>query len=257
MADNKSLHLLFDNKYKFDDKVWIKVPTVREVAFDKSFDTFSHIFCVYTRELFAPFREIDELQERYPTIWEMIFDEKNGGDIQLGQMFGVTYPASALIMEGLSYWTGLDVNGFRKLLNGKIIHESGWILDKNKFDDFCSVIRSIVGYKMNQDLVPPEGKMSDRKFEIWQKLYKNRLKRAMRDAKKGGLANRIIFFQASYSSYVDIDSIGNMNYFHFNTLLKTLSQKEGYQRNWEVRLSPKYDTSNSKVPKHWSETIEV
>lgn len=250
-----SVHLLLGRDVEFDDVVSIKVPTVKDVADNDSFSLNSYIFNVSTRELFSASREVDELEKRYPTVWEMMFDEERGGDIALGQVLGIEHPASALVMECFEHWTGLDKHGFQKLLNGKIIHEeSGWIVDKVKFVKFCEAIRKITCYEPNEDLIAPKN-MSDARFNVWSKILKNRI-RAMKRRKGNSLADKILILQASFDSYVPIDKIVSMSFFQFNKLFMALNEKEGYLRNWEIMVSPKFDSSKTKI-KHWTETVRV
>ncbi|UDM72740.1 hypothetical protein [Vagococcus fluvialis] len=254
-VDINPVRLLLGESVEFDDIVSIKVPTVREVIDGKSSSLNSYIFNVSTRELFSASREVDELEKRYPTVWEMMFDEENGGDFALGRVLGIDYPASALVMECFEYWTGLDKLGFKKLLNGKIIHEeSGWIVDKMKFKKFCEAIRKITCYEPNEDFIAPKN-MTDARFNAWSKILKHRLKAAQR--KKGNsLVDKILILQASFDSYVSIEEIVSMSYFQFNKLFKALNEKEGYLRNWEIMVSPKFDSSKTKL-KHWTEKVHV
>ncbi|MBO1087247.1 hypothetical protein [Enterococcus mundtii] len=247
--------LLLGNPVEFDDIVTINNPTVEEVATSSTFAIRSYIFNVSTRELFSQLREVDELEKQYPTVWEMMFDEKNDGDIALGQVLGVNHAASALLMECFEYWTGLDKRGFKKLLNGKIIHEeSGWIVDQEKFNKFCEVIRRITCYEPNEDLIAPKN-MTDARYNAWIKILKNRIRAAQR--RKGNtLADKILILQASFDSYVPIQEIVSMSYFQFNKLYKALNEREGYLRNWDIMVSPKFDSSKTKL-KHWTEKVHV
>lgn len=249
------LDLLLRESVAFDDIVNVKNPTVREVVSGDSFSLNSYIFNVSTRALFSHLREVDELEKRYPTVWDMMFDEENDGDIILGQMIGINYPASALVMECFEHWTGLNRQGFRKLLNGKMIHEeSGWIVDKQKFIKFCELIQKITCYEPNDDFIAPKN-MSDARYNAWIKILKNRLRASQR--KKGNkLADKILILQASYDAYVPIEEIVEMRFFHFNKLFRTLGEKEGYLRNWEIMVSPKFDSSKTKL-KHWTEKVQV
>lgn len=249
------VHLLLGERVTFDDIVSIRVPTVREVVENNNFYLNSYIFNVSTRELFSSLRKVDELEKQYPTVWEMMFDEENDGDYALGHMLGIDYAASALVMECFEHWTGLNKQGFDKQLNGKMIHaESGWIVDKVKFVKFCEAIRRITCYEPNEDFIAPKN-MTDARFNAWSKILKNRIRVAQR--KKGNsTADKILILQSSFSSYVPIEEIVSMSYFQFNKLYKALNEKEGYLRNWEIMVSPKFDSSKTKI-KHWTEKVHV
>lgn len=247
--------MLTEKEIRFDDVVSIKIPTVKEVATDKRYGIRSHIFNVSTRELFSPSKNVDELERQYPTVWEMMFDEENDGDIMLGHLLGIEHPASALVMECFEYWTGLDKTGFRKLLNGKIIHEqSGWIVDKSKFNDFREAISQITCYEPNSEVIAPEN-MTPTRHARWLPFYKALMQRASR--KKGnGMAERIIVLQANFSTYTPASEILQMTYFQFLKLFQVLNEKEAYLRNWEIGISPKFESDIKKV-KHWSEKVHV
>lgn len=250
-----SIDLLFEKEVKFDDIVSIKIPTVENVAKDKRYGTCSYVFNVSTRELFSPLVNVDELENKYPTIWEMIFDEENDGDIVLGRMLGSEYPASAVLAECFEYWTGLDKHRFRKLLNGKMVHEdSEWIVDKEKFQTFREAIRQITCYEQNTDLIAPKN-MTPTRHARWLPFYKQEIKKIKRQ-NKNGIADKILILQASFSSYLKASEVLSMTYFQFLNLSRALSEKEAYLRNWEVNMSPKFEADINKV-KHWSDKINV
>lgn len=248
-------HLLLKNKVEFDDIVSIKIPTVLEVIESNLYSISSHIFNIQTRELFTPFEEVDDLEKRYPTIWEMMFDKENDGDSALGQLLGVPHPASTLVMEGFEYWTGLDKHGFSKLINGKIIHQdSGWIVDKEKFLQFQESIRKVTNYEPNKDLIAPPN-MTVNRHRAWIKMYENRIKKLKR-RNGNSLADKILILQASFDSYVSIEEIVSMTYFQFEKLYHALQEKEGYLRNWEVHTSPKFESDKKNIT-HWASKVRI
>lgn len=248
--------LIQGNKIQISENVYIKNPSVKDVINDNEYQLYSTIFCIDSRELFSAVREVDELEIRYPTAWEMLFDETGRGEFLLGEMLGVPLNTSALIINGLSYWTGLNVDGFTKLMNRKIVHEeSNWIIDKEMFNSFCSVIRKITCYKKNEDFIAPKN-MSDARFAIWERHLKNR-KRIASKREGSTIADKILTFQISFNNYIDLEKILDMNYYYFNKLFEGLNEKEIYLRNWDILVSPKFDTSKQSDIKHWTEKVHV
>lgn len=255
-SDINPVHLLLKNEIQFDEIVSIRIPTVLEVVESDMYGMASYIFNVGSREIFTPYPNVDELEKRYPTVWELIFDEENDGDMALGKMLGIDLPASTLVMEAFEYWTGLDKFGFSKLLNGKIIHqESGWVVDKQKFTKFQEAIRRITNYQPNEDLIAPPN-MTANRFRIWIKHREKRIER-IKKQKGGTLADKILILQASFDSYISIEEIVSMSYFQFEKLYEALQEKESYLRTWEVYISPKFEADKNQKMKHWSTKINV
>lgn len=247
--------IFLSNKVKFDDVVSVRIPSVREAATDPNYVTYTYLFSASTRELFSQIREVDALEKRYPTVWEMMFDNEGNGDMLLASLVGSAFSATALLMESLEYWTGLDKHGFSKLLNGKIIHqESGWIVDKDKFLQFSEVIKVIICYVKNDDFIAPKN-MSEARFNVWIKTLQGRMRMAM---KNGGvtLADKILILQASYDSYISLDEIQKMTIFQFNKLYQAIQEKEGYLRSWDIFTSPRFDSKANNI-KHWTEKVRV
>lgn len=254
MSDNVAMDLLFGKPIKVSENVYLKVPTVEEVAYSEDFNKYTALFTVKTRELFSSHEDVDKLEEMFPSIWKMAFDEDNGGDLLLGMIFGASYPGSALIMEALAYWTSLDVNGFQKLGNEKIIHkESEWIIDRKEFRKFCNLIKTVTCYAPNNSMTAPKN-MTPSRFKAWEAILKGRLRAAERN--KRTLADKILILSISMDSIIPIEEIRKMSYFHFNKLFEALSEKEAYQSRWDLLMSPKFD-SDPKAVKHWKETFKI
>lgn len=239
-----------------NENVSIKNITVGELINDKDYPLYSTIFSIGARELFSAHKDVDELELRYPTVWEMMFDKTGEGEQLLGMMLGIPLPTTTLVLNGLAYWTGLDLDGFQKLTNRKIIHEEAeWIIDRDTFTAFCRVIQKITCYKPNEEFIAPKN-MSDARFKIWERHLKNR-KRIASKRKGSSIADKILIFQISFNSYVPLEEILKMNYYYFTKLFQGLSERELYLRNWDIIVSPKFDTSKNSDMKHWTEKVHV
>lgn len=249
------MDFILGNPIKISQNVSVKNVKVSDVVNDTEYALFTNVFCIGSRELFSQLREVDELEQRYPTVFEMMFDETGEGEQLLGSMLGIPLTTSALVINGLSYWTGLNADGFQKLTNRKIVHEEAdWIIDKNEFTAFCSVIRKLTCYKPNTDFIAPKN-MSDARYKIWIKHLKNRIKNASKQ-KNSTIADKILIFQINSNSYIPVEEILNMSFFYFNKLFEGMNEKEIYLRNWDVMVSYKYDTSKQTI-KHWTEKFSV
>ena len=244
--------VLFGEPIKITDKVSLRIPKVGDVALNTNFSQYSRLFCVSTRELFSAMREVDELEKKYPTVFDMMFDDDQT-DYALGTMLGSGLPASALVMEALEFWTGADRNGFAKLSNGKkFVHEKqDWVIDKAMFEDICEVIKKLLCYEPDIDLIAPEIR-SDARFDAWQKTLKGRLR--SRSRKGATYADKILILSISMDSYIPIQEIREMSIFHFTKMYNAVHEKEAYERSWAVHISPKFDTSKQKI-QHWSEKV--
>ena len=256
MSNKESIDLLFGEDIDFAYKVKIKVPTVEQVAYDDKFNTYVKIFTTTTREIFAMSRDVDKLEEQYPTILSMTKDEEM--DFVLGKMMGAEYKGSALIMEALSYWTGLELtgdNGFFLMSNGKIIHiGTEWIIDEEEWNRLRDKIKQILSIKTDRDFEPPKPMNSDTKFHAWQSLLKGRIRKAQNSGIS--IADKIMILSISMETYIPINEIKKMSIFVFNKLFEGLSKKEAYEMNMQMVISGNFD--NDKISKkHWKETFNT
>lgn len=244
-----SIDLLFKKPVKFTEKISIHVPTVEEVAYTENYSLYVQPLVVTTRQMFSALDEVDELEERFPTLWQMAFDEE--GSQIMAQMFD-GQSGIDIIIDAISFWTKLEPETFQSLSNNKMINKgTNWVIDENVFDSFCNSVKEIIGYEQDQDLIAPKN-MSERKKDIWKKTYKGRLRNKQKNTTT--LADRIIILSISMESYIPIDEIRNMSIYHFNKLNEMLSEKESYQKQWETKLSPKFESGSGAI-KHWKEKI--
>ena len=179
---------------------------------------------------------------------------------------GSEFRGSVLIMEALNYWTGLAVdgeNGFILLSNGKMMHVvSEWIIDSKVFKEFSDMIKLITCFdpESERDMLPPKPMDSDAKYNTWISIYKGRAKRLGRGGndliENSGLVNKMMILTISMESYIPIDEIKKMSIFMFNKIFDGLQSKEGYERYWQIQVSPKF-ASDKKITKHWKETFRI
>lgn len=254
MTDFNRMDLLLGRGVKISGKVSIKIPTVREMCYDDDFSIYSRVFTITTREMFSSVREVEMFVEKYPTLWSMVFDKE--GVAILGQMFQEEV-GSDVVTGALSYWTGLDKSGFKVLGNKKIVHaEGGWIIDESTFDKISNIIIEMTQYTPNEDLIVPKPKdgkrLSDAQWALWEKVYKNRLRKSKRDG--ATLADKILILSVSFDAYLPLDEIMNMTIYHFNRLYDAVSKKDSYVTQLAIFTSPKFESKNGI--KHWKELIK-
>lgn len=245
-----TMDLLFGKPLKVTEKVSLHVPTVEDVAYTEKYSAYTQPFITTTRQMFSSLAEVDKLEAEFPTIWGMAFHEE--GNVILGQMFGGETGIN-IIIEALSYWTKLDVESFKALSNRKIVNkEANWIIDEEVFNSIGKCVKEIIGYEPDLDLIAPKN-MSERQLDIWKKTYKGR----MRNRQKNSItfADKIMILSISMDAYIPIDEIRKMTIYYFNKLYEGLSEKESYEKQWEVKMSPKFDSGNGTI-KHWKESFK-
>lgn len=251
MMKLNELSFLFDDYVKIADKVSIQIPKVEQVARESNYSMYLRVMTLTTRELFSSLREVDEYEDKYPNVWQMVFDKE--GDMIFGQMLG-NKSGLDIIIDTLSYWTGLKSSSFKALSNKKMINEdASWVIDEQVFEEVRQIIIKMTGYEPNEDLVAPRN-MSERQFGVWEKLYKGRIRKL---SKGGGstFADKIIILQISMDSYIPLDEIRKMTIYHFNKLYEGLQFKEAYLSQREMLLSPKFESKQNGNPKHWRESF--
>lgn len=244
--------LLFQTSIPISDYISFKNPTVEEVAKGSNFTKYSSIFVTSTREMFSQFPEVDELELRYPTIRSILIDKEMQDNNFLGMYFGEgKVTGKEILFESLEYWTGIKQEKFKLLANGKIICTSPeWIIDEEEFKNIAELVSMITSYEPNSDFIAPLN-MTPTRHKVWMNMYKGRLKRLKRS--KGTLADKILVLSISNNSYLPINEIRKMTYFHFCKLSILLSEKEGYELRWMLNASPNFET-DTKIA-HWKETI--
>lgn len=251
---SQSLDMLFGKPVEYAHNVRIKIPTVEEVANDANFNTYVSLFTKRTRELFGMSREVDAIEAKYPTILSMTQDEQM--DFVLGKMFGSEHRGSALIMEALHYWTGLELsgeNGFQLLSNGKIIHiGTEWIIDEAEWERFSDTVKTIISFNETRDFTPPKPMNSDAKFNAWKGLLNGRLNKLKKSG--GDMSDKILILSISSGAYIPIEDIRKMSIYVFNRLLESLSKKEAYEMNMRMLISGNFDSE--KIDRgHWTTKI--
>lgn len=253
--------LIFNKPLKFnDDGVYIKIPTVEEVAYKEDFNTYLRVFTVTTREFFATQMNVDELELKYPTLLSMTKDEES--DFLLGMFLKgeKDCKGSAVIMEALHYWTGLQLDGENGFLlletSGKIAHYgTGWVMDDQGFSQFSDVIKLITNFEPSTDYIPPKPMKSKAQYNAWMGLYKGRVAKASR-GNGVTLADKILILAISMGSYIPPEEIKKMSIFMFNKLFDGLSKKEAYGINMRMIASGNFN--NDKMDKrHWKETFRI
>lgn len=249
------IQLMLKDPIEIVPNVYLRVPTVREVAHTPEFSIFSRVFMTGTRELFSTFREVDELEEAFPTIWDMLFDESGEGDIFLGNLLGTNVSGYEIVVRGLAYWTGLDVEGFQKLSTNKIIHRNpDWIIDEKMFMEFRQAIIDMIGYEPNNDYIAPKP-MNDAKYNIWKALLDGRLKKAAKGGGRG-IADKMLILSISMESYIPINEILDMSIYLFNKTYMALQEKEGYEKQWQLKVSPKFDSEKIQM-RDWRDKLKL
>ena len=252
MDEIKEFNLLIGEPIQFDTNIQIKVPTVEEAIKEKNIGLYTIIFTLTTRELFQTLRNIDELENKYPSIWAIIRDDE--ADQHIGSFFDETKTVSAILMEAFSYWTGLELGGdggFHKHTNGKIVHiESEWVIDYETFREFGDVIKVITAYEPPESLPPKI--TSDLRYNTWINLLNNRRKQQERNALSW--TDKIMILSIAGSSFIPVDEIRKMSIYHFYRLFNGLNLKEAYETKLAYHLSPKYESDKNPL-KHWKELI--
>ena len=248
--------LIFGKDIEVAEKVMMKMPTVEEVALSDNFGKYTSIFTIRTRELFSSLPDVDALEKRFPTVWSMMFDPKEEGDLLLGRALGSESTASNIFIEALSFWTNLRPEGFVRLANGKkFVHEGvDWIIDVGEYNRLSKLIKDVIGYVPSDHFVAPKN-MNPNRFSHWEGILKGRLKQA--DKNKRTIADKILILSVSTETYIPIESIGKMSYYQFQKLYSILEEKEAYKHRWDVKISPKFEDKKNNSTKHWKEAFKL
>lgn len=251
MSDTNKLNMLFGNPIKFHEKVYLRIPTVEEVALTEKYGMYTQPLLTTTRQLFSSIKEVDELEEKFPTVWQMAFHEE--GSQILAQMFG-NDSGTKVIIDSLAYWTGLEPDDFKALSNNKIVNQNAnWVLDEKIFNSFCAIVKDLLSYEQDLDLIAPKN-MSDRQLDIWKKTYAGRMRNRQKSAK--GMTDKILILSISMDAYIPLEEIRKMSIYHFNKLYEGLGEKEAYDKQWEVKLSPKFESKQGRM-QHWKEKFKA
>lgn len=247
--------LLFNRPIKISEKVTFRVPTVEEMCYMEDFSLYSNAIVRSTREMFTPYREErEELSAKYPTIWSMVFDEM--GESILGKLNGVE-SGRELVLDAISYWTTLPKEDFEILPNSKKIinKKADWIIDESMFNGIVELIKDLINYKQNDDLIAPMN-MSRRQEKIFYDVYRGRVNKLKKQSGRT-MADKILILQISMNSYIPIEEIRNMSIYHFNKLSESIDLKEAYETQLQFKLSPKFEVKNEGSQKHWKEKVQM
>ena len=243
--------LIFGKPIEFISGVNINIPTVEDVVYFDNFNIYTSIFTITPREIFTTLRNVDELCEKYPNIWSIAHDEY--ADMQVGSYFHPEKTVSMIIMEALSYWTGLKLDGddgFVKMSNGKIVHVgSEWIINFDEYKRFSDVIKKIICWSgIDEEMRAPKI-TSDVVHKQWLRLYEGKLKERKRRSYTMG--DKILILSISTDSYIPIDEIKKMTIYTFNRIFSGLSAKDSSDKSFMLYSSPKF--SGDRPPRSWKE----
>lgn len=255
MITYQKFDLLFNKPIQLSEKVYINTPTVEQVCYEEDFTTYSSSVIRSTREMFTPYREdLEKLSAKYPTIWGMIFDDE--GDIIFGKINGFE-SGRELVIETLSYWTSLPKEDFEILVNSKKIinKKADWIIDEDTFNGIVELIKDLINYKENTDLIAPLN-MSKRQEGIFYNMYKGRVRKLKKQTGRT-MADKILILQISMDSYIPMEEIRKMSIYHFNKLYESIELKEAYNTQLQYKLSPKFDVKDEGGQKHWKENVRM
>ena len=267
--------ILLGKPITFIDGVSIRVPTVQEIIEgQEEFEKSVLALTVLTRQIFVEAREIDSIEQKFPTVWELMCNREL--NLSLGGLTGE--PGSKLsdgIISAIAYWTKLpnptkeevekyteeeketEPKGFEFLeTSGKIInYDTEWIIDRAEFDRFVDMIKVITDYRKPEDLAPKIG--SDAAHEVWLRMHRS--KSSMEKGREISWADRIMMLSVSTPSYIPIEEIGKMSIFQFNQLFKIVNQIDAYEMSLGILMSHKFSAPEGKVkpPKHWRESYRI
>lgn len=256
-------NLILNKPIEYKDGIEIYAPKIRDIIDDNGmFNTATTMFTLKTRELFVRQREVDALEQSFPTMFDLIKDSEM--DETVGALFsGEKEPRalSDIIIDSLCYWTKLErdsvdekgePNGFFKTSKGKIIHVGKeWIIDTQEYERFSNYIKDIVGYKNPDDLAPPI--TSDNKHQAWLKLYDERMRKQKR--KSITWADKVLMRSVETDSFIPFETILDMNIYVFNRMSKIVSDKEAYDVTLKQFTSGNFKMDSKSII-HWKERIK-
>lgn len=276
MDDAKLINLLIGEPIELLDGIYVNVPTVRD--FVEQYDEYQkHVtaLTVMTRQIFVEARQVDAIESKYPTIWELMCEPNF--NLSLGGITGQKgKKLSDLIIDAIAFWTNLDspsqelVNsyteedkktkpmGFKFLENnGKIInYDSQWVIDKREFTQLVDVIKIMMDWRQPDNLAPRIG--SDNAHATWLNMYKNE-RRANKKNEKG-IVDQIIIAQVMTPSFLKINDILDMTVFNFKQLFRIIGEKDAYQASMDIAVSPKFSSGKDgqvKFPTDWKSKYKV
>lgn len=251
--------LIYGEPIKFDENIYIKVPTLGEVITFEKYNLYTSIFTITSREIFVTQRNVEELCERYPNIWTIAHDEQ--ADMQVGSLFDKDKTVSMIIMEALSYWTGLnleskknddgtnveDSEGFVKMGNGKIVHiDSEWVIDAETFNRFADIIKTINCWTGENAIRAPRIR-NDAEYESWMNHYRGQLRASGKNSVTIG--DKILILSIS-ANYIPVEEIRNMTIYTFEKMFKGFTSRDVYDKSYQLIVAGRSKTNNIK---HWRE----
>lgn len=252
---------LINREFKYNDNVTIKIPTVKEVALNKKYNSYLNIMFKETKELFFFSDNAIELIPKYPDMWSLYHD--GATNATLGAVFGdKTKTLSQILFEAISYWTGLPVGesddleaeGFHQLSNGTFVHVgSDWVIDKDEFEKLKTCISFASGF------IPQESRLPEITSKSQHEQLKVHYQRRMLRMQKEQItfADKVSLMQTITGVYISIDDITQMSILEFEQLYKQALLKEAYDVEIGAFMSMKFDSSKQGQPKHWIQNYRL
>lgn len=264
MIEFNDASLLLGETVEIYPNVNFTVPRVKDVIKNNDYDIYTSIFTTMTRQIFSTAREVDRIESEFPNLWFMLWNQEL--NISLGSMFRQGDTLSDIMLDALSYWTGLEKHidrdgenfGFKVLTQQKkIIHlDTQWVINEDVYNEFSELIKVITNWNLPEEFLPPQIN-SDEQHKLWLKIYNGRLNnRKMRSDKSWG--DRILLLSTGGNSYIPLDEISEMTIFTFNELMLFHSERDAYDMQWMVYSLPDIDRKNLTAPKtHWKEKAKI
>lgn len=267
MYDYKVTDLMVKSEIKVNNGyVTLRVPQVKEIIDNKQFESYVSVFTLVTRQLFAAYREVDELEDAFPTSWHMLWNEQM--NVQIGGIYGEGKKLTDVMLESLSFWSGFpikelddkgDEKGFMILKNQqKILHiGTEWVIDYEEFISISRFIKTVTSWQYPEDDVP-QRPMTDGVYASWMNFYKGKQETNKKRKKTDTMANAILALSVSMESYLPIDEIIEMNLFVFYKTIEFLEKKDAYDTQWRVFSLDNIDRSKVPQPKkHWKQEAKI
>lgn len=273
---NDTAKLLIGEPLEFSSRVYIHTPTVRDVLEDlDEYNRHVTALTVMTRQIFVEAREVDQIEYKYPTVWDLMCNPQL--NVMLGGITGIEGKRlSDLIIDALAYWTKLEnppkevidsyteeernskTMGFAFLENGgRIInYDTEWIIDKKEFERFVKLVKFITNYQQPENLAPKI--RNDLEHEKWLDMYRN--EQRYNKGKQRGMVDKIIVAQVMTPSFIPIEEIMNMTIFNFYQLFKVVDEQSAYKASMDIAVSPKFSPSKNgkvKFPEDWKNKYKV
>jgi hypothetical protein len=246
-----NLTLLLGNPIPLDKEngIFVYQPKIGEISAIGE-DAFQKMTIPFQINLDTLFEDEEDIANN--DVFSLFFLKFKSGEYALSKFLGVKDTVSLLI-DCIMFFTHVEKEDIMILpQRRKIAIKEKYVIDKDSFEDFRSIVKKITKREDIKANRPPKN-LKKRQRDIWEKLTKGRQRKALKDAIFLPDLINVVSFGGRY--HIPISEIREMTFFQLSNAYGAVMAMDSYATNMGYKLSPNFKVEE-KID-HWQNLLRI